>query len=86
MGSSSDMPIYFRTRFGIHTFFVKYKLVLVILDDNFTVQLIKVVPPSRIIFWNPRYSHILEIPIQNKIHKKITIGTRLTLQVTNNTG
>lgn len=54
----------FKTRWGIHTFFMKYPINVVILDKNMRVVQIKQnLKPNRIFFWNPIYSDIIELPL-----------------------
>jgi uncharacterized membrane protein (UPF0127 family) len=53
----------FRTRFGIHTFFMRFPIDLMVIDKNKNVVFIKEsVKPNRIIFWNPRFDLVIELP------------------------
>jgi uncharacterized protein len=57
------IPLYLETRYGIHTFFVRRTIDIVILNSNFkVVTLKKNLKPNRIYFWNPLYFRILELP------------------------
>lgn len=67
-------PIFLKTRFGIHTFFVKASVVVLVLDNQNIIQQKKIVKPWRVFCWNPKYSRILELPTNNKQIKKIKIG------------
>lgn len=61
----------FKTRFGIHTFFLKESIDVVVLDRNFTVvKLKKNLKPNRLFFWDPKHLYLLELP-------KGTIETRI---------
>jgi len=57
-------PICFETRFGIHTFFVKHRIDIVILDKDCKVRAIREgLKPWRFFFWNPQYFLVLEMPL-----------------------
>lgn len=52
-----------RSRFGIHTFFMRYPIDVIILDNDRRVRVIrKNLGPNRIFFWNPKYNFIIELP------------------------
>ncbi|MBI2617298.1 DUF192 domain-containing protein [Candidatus Gottesmanbacteria bacterium] len=56
-------PILFSTRYGIHTFGMKFAIDVLVLDNQKRIIKIKrSLPPWRLYFWNPRYSKILEAP------------------------
>ncbi len=53
----------FNTRFGIHTFFLKEPIDILILDKNFKVVKIKQsLKPNRLFFWDPKYYLVIELP------------------------
>lgn len=55
--------IIFKTRFGIHTFFMKYNIDLLILDKKKQVVVLKKsIKPNRIVFWNPKFDLVIELP------------------------
>jgi len=55
----------FRTRFGIHTFFIPKPISVLVLDkDNRVVQVKNGLKPNRVFFWNPIYSVIIEAPLK----------------------
>jgi uncharacterized membrane protein (UPF0127 family) len=61
-------PIYFETRWGIHTFGVSTPIDVVVLDaDGAVASFKKNTKPSRFFFWNPKYKRILELPPTDKI-------------------
>ncbi len=55
-----DENIFFKTRFGIHTFGMKKTIDVIVLDSKFKVISIRKVPPNRFYFWNIKYNNILE--------------------------
>lgn len=59
----------FKTRFGIHTFFLKKEIDVLILDKNLRVaQLKRNLSPNRFFFWNPKYYWVVELP-KNTLEK-----------------
>ncbi|MBI2026135.1 MAG: DUF192 domain-containing protein [Candidatus Levybacteria bacterium] len=58
-----ESVLFLKTRLGIHTFFVKTPLDILILDKNKRIVRIKEeLLPNRVYFWNLRYSLVLELP------------------------
>lgn len=67
-----------KTRFGIHTFGMRFPIDIVVLNRNYQVVALKEnLKPFNFFFWNPLYNIILELPngaIQkNKIKKGIQL-------------
>lgn len=63
LGTNKPFPLFLKTRFGIHTFGMRYPIDVVILDDSFRVQTIKQnLLPNRIFLWNPLFKNVLELP------------------------
>ncbi|NTV31511.1 DUF192 domain-containing protein [candidate division WWE3 bacterium] len=78
IGAQKPVALYFKTRWGIHTFGLKFAIDIVILDTNNTVvHMFHNVPQQRIIFWNPLFNTVLELPegtiYNNRIQKGDTI-------------
>ena len=80
---NKNTPVYFQTRFGIHTFFLRDKIEVLILSDNNQIVKKKILAPSRIFFWNPRYYKVVEIPKSSKHFKRFTLGEKVNLQYIN---
>lgn len=58
-----DASVLFNTRFGIHTFFMKYPIdVIVLNNENKVIKIKKDLKPNNFFFWNPKYSRIIELP------------------------
>ena len=69
------------TRFGIHTFGLKYPIDVLILDNgNKVVFLKKNLMPWRIFLWNPIYDKVLELPQGTIDKKKIKINDAVNLK------
>ena len=62
INSNSPETIVFYTRFGIHTFGVKYPIDVIIIDKKFNVVSIKEnLQPNRVYLWNPKYNLVIEL-------------------------
>lgn len=69
-------PFLIKTRFGIHTFFVRQEIDVVVLDKNNSVVKTKEgLKPWRFYFWNPKYSRILELPKGYIKNNKVKINS-----------
>lgn len=65
----------FKTRFGIHTFFLKKKIDILILDkDKKVVGMKESLEPNRILFWNPKYFWVIELPAREIKNLKIKLN------------
>lgn len=54
----------FKTRFGIHTLFLKKPIDVIVLSDKFRIMRIQQnLKPNHFFFWNPRYKWVLELPV-----------------------
>jgi uncharacterized protein len=75
---SNPRFLLFKTRFGIHTFFLKEPIDVVILDEDLKVVKLKEnLKPNRLFLWNPIYSLIIEVP-KGYTQGKIKIQDRLS--------
>ncbi|QQS38858.1 DUF192 domain-containing protein [Candidatus Woesebacteria bacterium] len=71
-------PIYFKTRFGIHTFFVRNPIDVLILDNEFIVRkMIVNLKPWRVFLWNPRYNNVIELPGSSIVKQRIKLGSKI---------
>ncbi len=53
----------FNTRFGIHTFFMKHSItVLVLSKKNKIVKIKQNLKPNKLFLWHPKYAKIIELP------------------------
>jgi len=69
-----------KTRFGIHTFGVKFPIDIVVLDSSFNVKSVREsLQPNRVFFWNPVYDQILELPEGDIGELGIEVGQKLIL-------
>lgn len=81
---STATSVYFETRFGIHTFGMKFPIDILILDkDNRVVVIKEKMFPGRIFFWNPIYNKVLELPPGTIRNQKIKKDTQIILSFSN---
>jgi len=80
IGKSEPMALMIKTRFGIHTFGVKFPIDVLILDNkNKAVSIKENLKPNRIFLWNPLYEKVIELPSGTikknviKMHDSITL-------------
>lgn len=70
----------FLTRFGIHTFGMKNKIdVLVLNNQNITVKIKSNLKPNRIFLWNPKFNILIELPEGALKKSKTKLGDRLKI-------
>ncbi len=80
MFSNKAYPVLIEARFGIHTFFLKFPIDVLILDKSNKVVRIKKLKPNRILIWNPKYAQVIELPSGRITEKQIKIGDLVTIQ------
>ncbi len=60
---NTPTAVFFETRWGIHTFGMKYAIDVVVLNKGKQIVAIKKnLTTRRCFFWNPRYKLVLEFP------------------------
>lgn len=80
IGKQPNEPIYFKTRLGIHTFGVRFPIDVVICDLDFVVKRIfENVAPGRMIFWNPVWNNVFELPAGSAQPGNIRLGDKLEM-------
>lgn len=63
IGSDGATGLFMKTRSGVHTFGMSFPIDLIILDKkNRVVKYKRSLKPNQIIFWNPLYNKVVEIP------------------------
>lgn len=72
-------PVYFKSRFGIHTFFVREPIFVLILDDHFVIRRKKLIKPWRMFFWSPQYQHVIELPSTSRAAQRIKVNDKVAL-------
>lgn len=76
--SKNSEGLIFKTRFGIHTFFMRKSIDVIVLDkENKVVQISENLRPNNIFLWNPKFNIIIELP-QGLVKKsKTKVGDSL---------
>ncbi len=67
----------FKTRWGIHTFFLKEPIDVIVLNQKKHVVIQKTVKSNRFFFWNPKFDTIIELPLGTIKRSKLKIGDKL---------
>lgn len=82
IGKRKSENLLLKTRFGIHTFFLKFPIDILVLDRNGrVVNLKKSLQPNKVFFWNPFYKTVLELAENTILNKKIKIGQLICLNL-----
>lgn len=82
LGTSKPYPLLLKTRWGIHTFGMKYPIDVVILDNsNRIVKLRPNLKPNRIFLWNPKYNTVLELPKDSIIKFHLNFGDHIEQEI-----
>ena len=73
-------PLLLFTRCGIHTYFLKYSIDVLILDKNLIVKKIREnLPPFSFYFYNPAYCYVLELRSGFVKKTKISVGDKIVV-------
>ncbi len=76
--SSNPGTLIFRTRFGIHTLFLKVSTDILVLDKDLKVVKLKTnLEPNSFFFWNPKYDLVIEFPAGTIKKSGIKLGSTL---------
>ncbi|HYM65648.1 MAG TPA: DUF192 domain-containing protein [Candidatus Sulfotelmatobacter sp.] len=82
IGKKTPQAIVFKTRFGIHTLFMKYSIDIIVVDKNKKVVLTKRnLKPNRILVWNILYDTVIELPSGSLYESKTTKGDILKFKL-----
>jgi uncharacterized membrane protein (UPF0127 family) len=80
IGANPVYPVYFTTRWGIHTFGVLSPIDVLILDNNNRVTAVyERMKPNRFFFWNPKFERVIELPPETIKKKGISPGEKISL-------
>lgn len=81
IGRKTPIALMIETRFGIHTFGLKFPIDVLILNKNNKIAAIKrSLKPNRVFIWNPSYNRVLELPQGTINKKKIKIDNIIELK------
>lgn len=81
LNEKEPKTLYLKTRWGIHTFGMKFPIDCVILDKDWKISAIKEnLLPWRIFLWNPKYFRVLELPPGTVKNSGIELGDEIKLE------
>ena len=81
IGKKHAHPVTFKTRFGIHTFGLKFPIdVLILNSKNRVVVLKKEMKPNRMFVWPLKYETVVELPGGEIERRKINTGNHIVLK------
>ena len=79
LGKTEAEAVVFETRFGIHTFLLRFPIDLIVLDNKGVVRLAKTVAPNSIVFWDVRFKTVIELPFKTLRKTHTEIGDTIKL-------
>ena len=72
--------VFFKTRFGIHTFGLLFPIDVLILDKSHTVvKFSEHLLPNSVFLWNPFFNRVIELPAGEIKKLKIGLGNKIKL-------
>ncbi|KKR78312.1 MAG: hypothetical protein UU23_C0001G0076 [Candidatus Curtissbacteria bacterium GW2011_GWA1_40_9] len=77
---TNPRSLLFKTRFGIHTFFLAKSIDVLVLNKKNKVSIAKTIQPNRIFIYNPCYSIVIELPAGTIRKSKIQKGDKLIIK------
>jgi uncharacterized protein len=73
--------MFLRTRWGIHTFGVRFPIDVIVFDDANVVRAMRAsLKPFRFFFWNPQWENVLELPAGTIVATHTEVGDALQLE------
>ncbi|MGH7204231.1 MAG: DUF192 domain-containing protein [Candidatus Levyibacteriota bacterium] len=70
-----------KTRFGVHTFGMKYAIDVMILDEtNHLAALKENLKPNQIFLWNPKHKTVIELPAGTIKKTKTKPGDKIAIE------
>lgn len=82
IGREEPEAIIFKTRFGIHTFFLKFPIDILVLDKNNNIASLKEgLKPWMVFFWNIKYDTLVELPAGSIKKSKTQRGDKIKLDL-----
>ena len=82
IGEDKPYALMIETRFGIHTFGLKFPIdVLILNNENKVVSIRKNLKPNKIFLWNPMYKKIIELPRGTIEKEQIKINLLIDISI-----
>lgn len=80
VGEDKAYPLLVQTRFGIHTFGLRFPIdVLVLGRHNRVTEIKENLLPNKIFIWNPKYTKVLELPAGKIKRIKLKVGSKVKI-------
>lgn len=80
IGKPEAHGLIINTRFGIHTFGLKFPIDVAVLNhNNEVVKMKKSLKPHSFFVWDPKYSKVVEMPHGSIDKSGINLGTKIEL-------
>lgn len=79
LNKNNPRSLLFNTRFGIHTFFLKKPIDILVTDKNYIVKLASAVKQNRLLFYNLKYNIVIELPENSIKISKTIVGDRIKI-------
>ena len=81
IGKEKPVSLLIKTRFGIHTFGLKFPIdILILNNENKVVATRKSLKPNKIFLWNPMYEKVIELPSGTIEKKAIKMSDAIDLK------
>ena len=82
IGEDKPYALMTETRFGIHTFGLKFPIdVLILNNENKVVSIRKNLKPNKIFLWNPMYKKVIELPRGTIEKEQIKINLLIDISI-----
>lgn len=82
IGSPKPYPLLLQTRWGIHTFGMRYAIDVIVVDKENTIVKIKQnLKPNKIFLWNPRYTTVIELPEGTIRKQKLSLRGKIKIEL-----
>lgn len=83
IGKEKPYSLMLKTRFGIHTFGLKFPIDVLILNKNdIIIKIQKSLKPNNIFLWNPIHYKVLELPEGYIDKKRLELNDQIDLKFT----
>lgn len=82
LGYNKAFPALIKTRFGIHTFGMRFPIdILVLNKEGEVVAMKEKLEPNKIFVWSPLYNIVIELPSGQIKKDELRIGDRVMLEI-----
>jgi len=81
IGAAAPRALVIHTRWGIHTFGVRFPIDAIVLDHAHIVRKIATVAPNRFLFWDPDWGTVIELPAGAAASGGVVLGDRIDFVV-----